>query len=180
MGTEKPHPEFFIQGLGQDGERQTAGVGSEDGLGPQVGAKRVKSSRLASTFSTIASSTHWQSPKRAMSSVKLPGVTLCAACRVKNAAGLRSRARSSPCRAKRKRTGRSFNVSPCRSSSSVSSSGTRSSNRTSSPALARWAAMAAPMTPAPITPTLRMFCISFLLPNRDAGKPSTALEFKSS
>ena len=87
----------------------------------------------------------------------------------KNAAGRALTAFSRPPAAKRLRAARSL------FSASVRFGGTMSSSTTSMPALARCAAMPLPITPAPMTPTLRMTVVwlmrpGTLGPSRPKGK----------
>jgi hypothetical protein len=69
-----------------------------------------------------------------------------------------------PLSANRFRQAGLFSVSPCALSASVNSKGMISSRTHSIPALVRWAAMVAPMTPAPRTAAfLISYAIIFLL-----------------
>ena len=57
-----------------------------------------------------------------------------------------------------------FAIAPSASAfRSAAPSGTMSSSNTGTPALANWAAMPAPMTPAPMTVALRIECMAALL-----------------
>ncbi len=106
---------------------------------------------LICKFSTTASIIKSQSFNFARSSSKFPTLTSPARSVVKNAAGLAFFAASYPSRAMRLRTCGDSSVSPLACSSGVSSRGTISSSRVGIPALARCAAICAPIVPAPST-----------------------------
>src|SRR6266545_2768146 len=104
-----------------------------------------------SRFSTTASIIRSQSLSFGRSSSKLPIVTSDALSGVKNAAGFAVFAASNPARAIRLRTPFDSSVRPLPCSSTVNSRGAISSRIVGTPAFARWAAICAPMVPAPKT-----------------------------
>jgi hypothetical protein len=108
-----------------------------------VSSRRRINSRFGSSFSMIASSTQSASPTRSKWSWKLPVLILPATSSAMSAAGLAFFILSKPAST---------------TASLSSSSGAISSRSTSSPALAQWAAMAAPIVPAPSTATFLIPC----------------------
>ena len=106
---------------------------------PRHASTRSRSARLASSRSTIASTTQSQSAMAGRSASNPPRRMRARTSFVKNGSGLRAAACFSP-------------------RAAVSAS--RSSSSTGQPALATWAAIWAPMVPAPSTATERMVCIT--------------------
>src|SRR5260221_14532773 len=118
--------------------------------GRRTRSMRAYTSCLMSSRSTTASTIQSTSPSMSKSSSVLPTVTSRASRGEKKAgAGLAFSALSSPLCAMRLRAARSW--------LSWASGGTTSSSSTGMPALAMFAAMPAPMMPAPITAARRMF-----------------------
>src|ERR671913_1911513 len=115
--------------------------------GPAVFSTRASSSCLGSRRSTMASTTQSASATRSKSSSKVPRRMRSASRGLARAAGRAASMRSNP---------------PSTASRS------RSSRSTARPALAAWAAMAAPMVPAPSTATRRMSLVKDAPPGRSA------------
>ena len=111
----------------------------------------AKSLCLISRFSTTASMTKSQSFNFAISSAKLPIDINPAFLPSINGAGFSFFEASNNCETMRFLTFGDSRVSPFASSSAVSSRGAISSRSVGIPALERWAAIAAPIVPAPST-----------------------------
>ena len=124
----------------------------------------AKSSCLIFRFSMTTSMTQSTSASQPRLSSKLPTLIMEAFFLVKNPAGFDFTTPASPFAANRFRQAGLFSVNPCALSASVSSKGMISRRTHSIPALVRWAAMVAPMTPAPRTAAfLISYAIIFLL-----------------
>src|SRR5213594_3510942 len=123
--------------------------------------------RLMFRSSVTASMIQSQSLIQARLSSKFPTAIIRAASGTKNAAGRDLSAVSRPARARRLRTWRWSSVRPLACSSGVGSRGTISSRSAGIEALAKWAAMRAPIVPAPSTAT---FLISRKISPQDQWK----------
>src|SRR5829696_5039492 len=117
-----------------------------------VSSTRCMSSLLGSSFSIIASTIQSASPTRPKCSSKLPILILSATFSAMSAAGLAF-----------------FILSkPASTTAFLSSSGAMSSRSTSKPALEQWAAMAAPIVPAPSTATFLILSEEFSVQRLDS------------
>ena len=109
-----------------------------------VSSTRCMSSLLGSSFSIMASTIQSASPTRSKSLLEVAGPDPVShvLAHERRRPGVLASSRSPPLRRRRL----------------SSSSGAMSSRSTSSPALAQWAAMAAPIVPAPSTATFLILC----------------------
>src|SRR5215211_402388 len=119
-----------------------------------VSSTRCMSSLLGSSFSIMASTIQSASPTRPKCSSKFPILILSATFSPMSAAGLAF------CILSRPASTTAF--------LSSSSSGAMSSRSTSRPALAQWAAMAAPIVPAPSTATFLILCVELFVQRLDS------------
>ena len=111
------------------------------------------SARLISKFSATTSTIQSACAHQSRLSSKLPIWIRFALSAVKKAAGRDFKAASIPARANRLRTSGLCKFRPRAFSTALNSGGTMSSRKTGTPALAKCAAMRAPMVPAPRTAT---------------------------
>src|SRR4028119_1918291 len=130
---------------------------------------RAMRSCFGSSFSTIASRIQSASFTRSRSSSQLPVRIRSATRSLMRAGGLAFFIRSKPALTILLRISGDSSVRPFCSSSSVSSLGAMSRRSTSRPELAAWAAIAAPIVPAPRTATRRIRCAHPAPPRAGVG-----------